>query len=273
MPARGITQTAGWIGIGNIGLPMMMQVARAGHPIAVCDKDPARVALAVGVGISAAASPAEVARQSDVIFLNLPDGNAVTEVLFGPAGLATQDIRGKLVIDTSSIDPLLTCELSARLAGQGARLVDAPVSGGARAAEEARLVAFVGGADQDAAAAHPWIGYFADRQTHLGPSGSGQWAKLVNQAIVCGTIALWSDAMSLARAGGLDSMAIVEALAGSGADSRVRVAFAAQIATGAFKPSPNLVKDLATVLTRIDDTGADSALLRAVARTLNPPGT
>lgn len=273
MSARGMMQTTGWIGIGNIGLPMMRQVARAGHRIAVCDKDPARVALAVSAGISAAISPAEVARQSDVIFLNLPDGNAVSEVMFGATGLAAQDVRGKLVIDTSSIDPLLTRELAARLASLGGRPVDAPVSGGVRAAEEARLVAFVGGADQDAAAAHPWIGCFAHRQTHLGPSGSGQWAKLVNQTIVCGTIALWSDAMILARAGGLDSMAVVEALAGSSADSRVRMAFAPQIATGAFKPSPNLVKDVATALTRIDDAGADSALLQAVARTFNSSGT
>lgn len=265
--------TVGWIGIGSIGLPMMMRVAQAGHRIAVCDRNPQRIALVRDARVSAVASPAEIARQCDVIFLNLPDGAAVTEVLFGTVGLTTQNVRDKLIIDTSSIDPLLARELSARLASVGARSVDAPVSGGATAAQEAQLVAFVGGADDDVAAAQPWIGHFADRQTHLGPAGSGQWAKLVNQTIVCGTIALWRDAMLLARAGALDSGAIVAALAGSGADSRVRAFFGPQIATGAFKPSPNLVKDLATALKRFDDTGADPALLRAVALVFNPAAT
>lgn len=264
-----LKQPIGWIGIGRLGLSMMRQVARAGHRIVICDRDPARIALAAGSEISVAETPAEVARQSDVIFLNLPDGHAVTEVIFGTTGIAMQNVAGKIVIDTSSIDPVLTRELAARLATLGARLIDAPVSGGPQAAENGQLVAFIGGADDDVAAVRSWIGYFADRRTHLGPSGSGQWAKLVNQAIVCGTIALWLDAMKLARAGGLDPLAIFEALAGSGADSRVRAAFGPQIAAGAFKPSPNLVKDIATVLARLEDTGSDTALLQAVAKAFN----
>ncbi len=259
----------GWIGIGGIGLPMMLRVARAGHRVIALDKDAARAAQAEQSGVALAASPAALGRDCDVVILNLPGGNAVTDVVFGTEGCVAGGMAGKLLIDTSSIDPVLTRDLAARLRGFGGRWVDAPVSGGVRAAGEGALVAFVGGAEEDAKAAQPWLACFADRQTWLGPSGCGQWAKLVNQAIVCGTIALWSDAMKLAQDGGLDPSRLVDALTNSGADSRVRAAFGAQIGAGDFVPSDNLAKDIATVLARLDDTNMDPALLRAVGAVID----
>jgi 3-hydroxyisobutyrate dehydrogenase-like beta-hydroxyacid dehydrogenase len=128
-------------------------------------------------------------------------------------------------------------------------------------------VAFVGGAPEDVAAARAYLACFAQRIVHLGPVGCGQWVKLCNQAIICGTIAVWSETLALARAGDIDPLALVDALAGARADSAVREAWAPGLATGSFVPAHNrnLRKDIATVLARARQAGCDMPLLAAAA--------
>jgi 3-hydroxyisobutyrate dehydrogenase-like beta-hydroxyacid dehydrogenase len=138
-----------------------------------------------------------------------------------------------------------------------------PVSGGVGGAAAGNLVALMGGAAEDIAIARPWIACFASRLIHLGPLGSGQWAKLCNQAIICGTMALWSETVALARAGGLDPEVLVGALEGATADSRVRATFGADIAAGTFTPSANLRKDIAVV---VEHAGGQAPTLAAAAR-------
>ncbi len=255
----------GWIGVGAIGRPMLDRVIAAGYSVTVFDRDPERIPTHTGK----ARTPLDVAQASDAVILALPDGNVVREVVFGPEGCA-EGMRRKYLIDTSSIDPRLTVELASRLTREtGGQWVDAPISGGAAAAAKGQLTAFVGGTAAAVDIVDPLIASFANRRTHLGDSGQGQWAKLFNQAIVCGTIALWSEAMTLARAGGLDPSQLVDALAGSGAESRVREAFGPQIATGTYTPSANLEKDIAMVLAHLGDENEKSALLKNAARILS----
>jgi 2-hydroxy-3-oxopropionate reductase len=129
------------------------------------------------------------------------------------------------------------------------------------------LVAFVGGAPEDVAVARPILARFAQRIVHLGPVGCGQWVKLCNQAIICGTVALWSETLALAQAGGIEPVALVNALAGARADSPVREAWGLGLATGSFVPSHNrnLRKDIATALGRARQHGCDMPLLAAAA--------
>ena len=268
MADEGNTARLGWIGAGAIGLPMLTRLVRAGHRVAAFDLDQARAELARQAGAEPATSPAAVARASDAIFLCLPSDRAVRDVVFGADGCVAGGMRGKLLIDASSIDPELTRELSAELAREAAgRWIDAPVTGGVRGATEGTLVALVGGAPDDVAAARVWIACFAQRIVHLGPAGCGQWAKLCNQAIICGTIALWSEALALARAGDIDPIALVDALAGARADSAVREAWGPGLATGGFVPSHNrnLRKDIATVLARARQAGCDMPVLTRAA--------
>src|SRR5262249_31779392 len=251
MADEGGARRLGWIGAGAIGLPMLARLVRAGHPLAAFDLDPARAELARQAGAQLTDSPVAVARASDAVFLCLPSDGAVREVVFGADGCIVGGMRDKLLIDTSSIDPELTRELSAELARQAAgHWVDAPVTGGVRGATDGTLVAFVGGAPDDVATARVWIACFAQRIVHLGPVGCGQWAKLCNQSIICGTIALWSEALALARAGSIEPIALVDALAGARADSAVREAWGPGLAMGGFVPAHNrnLRKDIATVL-------------------------
>jgi 3-hydroxyisobutyrate dehydrogenase len=257
----------GWIGAGSIGLPMLARLVGAGHQVVAFDRDPARMRLAEDAGAAPAPSPAAIAHTSEAVFLCLPDAAAVNDAVFGTEGCVAGGMTGKLLVDTSSIDPTLTRELAARLAREaGGRWIDAPISGGVRGATEGTLVAFLGGAREDVTAAHDWIASFAHRIVHLGPTGSGQWVKLCNQAIICGTIALWSEAIALARAGGIDPHTLVAALEGARADSPVRTAFGNELAAGQFVPSQNLRKDVAAALTRAREAGTDAPVLSAAAR-------
>ena len=247
---------------------MLARLVRAGHRVAAFDLEPARAELARQAGAHVADSPVAVARASEAVFLCLPSDGAVREVVFGADGCIVGGMRGKLLVDTSSIDPELTRELSAELAREAAgHWVDAPVTGGVRGATDGTLVAFVGGAPDDVATAHVWIACFAQRIVHLGPVGCGQWAKLCNQAIICGTIALWFEALALARAGDIDPIALVDALSGARADSAVREAWGPGLATGGFVPAHNrnLRKDIATVLTRARQAGCDMPVLARAA--------
>ena len=258
----------GWIGAGAIGLPILTRLVRAGHPVAAFDLDPARAELARQAGAEPLDSPAAVTRASDAVFLCLPGDRAVRDVVFGADGCIVGGMRHKLLIDTSSIDPELTREYAAGLARAAEGCwIDAPVTGGVRGATEGTLVAFVGGAHEDVAVARPFLARFAQRIVHLGPVGCGQWVKLCNQAIICGTVAVWSEALALARAGGIDPVALVNALAGARADSPVREAWGLGLATGSFVPSRNhnLRKDIATALGRARQHGCDMPLLAAVA--------
>jgi 3-hydroxyisobutyrate dehydrogenase len=262
------TMRLGWIGAGAIGLPMLTRLVRTGHLVTTFDLDPARSALARDAGAAPATSPGAVARASNAVFLCLPHDRAVRDVVFGADGCVAGGMDGKLLIDASTIDPELTCELATGLAREAAgRWVDAPVTGGVRGATDGKLVAFAGGAPEDVSAARAWIACYAQRIVHLGPVGCGQWAKLCNQAIICGTVALWSEALALARMGHIDPNTLVDALAGAGADSAVRERWGAGLATGAFVPSRNrnLRKDIATVLGRAHSAGCGMPVLSAAA--------
>ena len=258
----------GWIGAGAIGLPMLTRLVRAGYPVAAFDHDPTRAELTRQAGAEPAYSPAAVARASDAVFLCLPSDRAVRDVVFGADGCIVGGMRNKLLIDTSSIDPELTREYAAGLGREAeGRWIEAPVTGGVRGATDGTLVAFVGGAPEDVAAARAFLACFAQRVVHLGPVGCGQWVKLCHQAIICGTVAVWSEALALARAGDIDPTAFVDALAGARADSAVREAWGAGLATGSFVPSRNrnLRKDIATALGRARQAGCEIPVLAAAA--------
>lgn len=258
----------GWIGVGAIGLPILTRLVRAGYRVTAFDLDPARAELARQAGAEPVDSPAAVTQASDAVFLCLPSDRAVRDAVFGADGCIVGGMRHKLLIDTSSIDPELTREFAARLAREAeGRWIDAPVTGGIRGATEGTLVAFVGGALEDVAIARAFLACFAQRVVHLGPVGCGQWVKLCNQAIICGTIAVWSEVLALARAGDIDPTALVDALAGARADSPVREAWGAGLASGSFVPSRNrnLRKDITTALGRARQHGCDMPLLAAAA--------
>jgi 2-hydroxy-3-oxopropionate reductase len=237
----------GVIGLGVMG-SAIGRLLETGRPILVHDVRSEAMAEFAALPAATAATPKEVAA-AGVVVLSLNTTALVEHVVFGPNGLLAGTGDGLLVIDMSSIDPAATRDFAARAAGQGAGWVDAPLSGGAPAAARGELTLMLGGKEEDIAAATPVLDALASRLTHLGPAGSGQLVKRVNQVQVgCGFAAL-AEAAALVRAADLPAKQVLAALTGGRADSALLQEFFVKFAEVDLSPTgrvSNMVKDLDT---------------------------
>jgi 3-hydroxyisobutyrate dehydrogenase len=211
----------GVIGLGTMGAPMAWHLLAAGHDAVVHNRTRERELPLAELGATRAASPAEAARGADAVLTCLPDTPDLEEVVFGPDGVAAGLAEGGLLVDCSTVSPRATADIAARLSERGFGMVDAPVSGGSEGAEKGTLTIFVGGEERDVTRARPLLEAFGSRITHLGPSGSGQMAKAVNQVMIAGTYASVAEGIALAQAAGLPLPALVEALSAGAAASWV----------------------------------------------------
>jgi 3-hydroxyisobutyrate dehydrogenase len=204
-----------------MGSAMAANLARAGFPLTVYNRTPGRAEPLSELGATEVRSPRQVARASDVVVTCVPDAPQVDEVLFGPDGLAEGFAEGSLFIDCSTISPARARQFGERLGAQGVAMVDAPVSGGSEGAKAGTLTIMVGGAPSDVERARPVLDAMGRTITHLGPLGSGQVAKAVNQVILCGTYLGVAEGVVLAMKAGLDPALVVGALSGGAAGSWV----------------------------------------------------
>jgi len=211
----------GFCGLGTMGSGMATNVARAGYPLTVWNRTPGRAGAAVAAGAVEGLSPAAVASASEVVVVCVSDTPDVEAVLFGESGLAHGLASGSLVIDCSTIAPGATREFAARLAERGIGFVDAPVSGGSEGALKGTLTIMVGGSEADVERARPVLEAMGSTITHMGPVGSGQTTKAVNQVILSGVYLGVAEGMVLAMKSGLDATLVAEALSGGAAGSWV----------------------------------------------------
>ena len=203
----------GFIGLGVMGTPMARHLAKAGHRLTLMDLDATlALVLARDLGATAVATPADVARASDVIITMLPDGRVVQQVVLGEQGVLQGVQPGALLLDTSSAEPWLTEATGAALAEHGAGMVDAPVSGAAWGAAEATLVFMVGGATDDVERIRPLLALMGRSVHHLGGLGSGHAMKCLNNCITAMTFAATSEALVAGKRYGLDPEAMVDVL-------------------------------------------------------------
>ena len=209
----------GFIGLGTIGAAMAANLARAGASPLVWNRTPGRAGALLELGAQEADSPAAVAAGSGIVVVCVSDTPDVDAVLFGRDGIRQAAQPGLLVIDCSTISPQATREFGARLAGSGIAMVDAPVSGGSEGARLAILTMFVGGEPADVARAMPVLQAMGRTITHLGPLGSGQAAKAVNQVIICGAYLGVAEGIVLGMRAGLNPEQLVAALSGGAAQS------------------------------------------------------
>lgn len=207
----------GFIGLGTMGAAMAANLARAGAPPTVWNRTPGRAEPLFALGAKEAASPAAVAASSDIVAICVSDTPDVEAVLFGPNGVESGARPGLLVIDCSTISPVATREFGARLAKGGVAMVDAPVSGGSEGARLATLTMFVGGVEADVARAMPVLQTVGKTITHLGPLGSGQAAKAVNQVVISGAYLGVAEGIVLGMRAGLNPQQLVAALSGGSA--------------------------------------------------------
>jgi 3-hydroxyisobutyrate dehydrogenase len=211
----------GFLGLGTMGAAMAANLSRAGFGVTAWNRTPGRAPELDALGTRRSATPAEVAAASDVVVICVSDTPDVEAVLFGPEGLAAGARRGSLVIDCSTISPAATRDFASRLNPAGVAMVDAPVSGGSEGAQKATLTIFVGGQPTDFERARPVLAALGKTITHVGPIGSGQAVKAVNQVILAGTYLGVAEGIVLAMKSGLDVDQVVDALGGGAAQSWV----------------------------------------------------
>jgi 2-hydroxy-3-oxopropionate reductase len=233
-----MSETVGFIGLGVMGRPMATNLIKKGFSLVVHSRSQGPVDELVAAGASRAASPAEVARRATRIVTMLPDSPDVERVLEGPDGVFTALQPGTILIDTSSIAPAAARRLEREAAARGARMLDAPVSGGEVGAIQATLSIMVGG-DVDAfASVKPILDAMGnpDRVVRIGESGAGQTCKVCNQMVIGGTLGAVSEAFALARKAGVDPALVRQALLGGFAASRVLEAHGERILQSNYKP-------------------------------------
>jgi 2-hydroxy-3-oxopropionate reductase len=211
----------GFIGLGVMGKPMARNLIAAGHELVVYSRTRASVDEVAGDGATAASSPREVAEQAGVVILMLPDSPQVREVLESGDGLLPGAREGSLVIDMSTISPVVTREIAAECGERGIGWVDAPVSGGDVGAREGTLSIMAGGSEEDFARAKPLFEALGKTIVHVGPVGSGQVVKACNQVVVALTIEAVSEALVLGSKAGVDPATIIEVLSGGLAANKV----------------------------------------------------
>lgn len=212
-------ERTGFVGLGTMGSSMAANLLRAGAELTVWNRTPGRAADLVAAGAKAGASPAEVARHSQIVVVCVSDTPDVEAVLFGSDGIAAGAEPGTLVIDCSTISPEATRDFGRRLADHGIAMVDAPVSGGSEGARLGTLSMFVGGSELDVTRATPVLAAMGKTITHLGPLGNGQAGKAVNQVMIAGAYLGVAEGLILGMKVGLDPLKLVEALSGGGAQS------------------------------------------------------
>jgi 2-hydroxy-3-oxopropionate reductase len=214
-----MADTVGFIGLGIMGKPMAENLIEAGYDLIAYNRTREK-AEELG-GATVAETPREVAEQSDVIITMLPDSPQVEEVLSGEDGVLEGIKEGALVVDMSTISPVVTKELADKADERGASMLDAPVSGGDVGAIEGTLSIMVGGSEEDFERALTLFEVMGKTVTHVGPVGTGQVAKAANQIVVALTIEAVSEALVLGSKGGVPPEKILAVLGGGLAGNKV----------------------------------------------------
>ncbi len=225
-----------FIGLGIMGRPMALNLLHAGHSLFVHARRAESMAPLIEAGALGCPSPAEAARQAEVVFTMVSDTPDVEQVILGEAGVIAGAAPGTLVVDMSTISPSATRALAARLAGQGLDMLDAPVSGGEAGAIAGTLSIMIGGSAAALARARPLLEVLGRNLVHVGDSGAGQVAKACNQVVIGQTLVGVGEAFLLAQAAGVDPARVREALLGGFANSRVLEVHGQRLLDGNFAP-------------------------------------
>jgi 3-hydroxyisobutyrate dehydrogenase-like beta-hydroxyacid dehydrogenase len=229
MSATDTSERIGFLGLGIMGSRMAANVARAGFTLTVWTHTPGKAARwAAEHGARVADTPAQAARESDIVVSMVVDGAQVASVLTGSEGVIEAARPGLLCVDMSTIAPPDTRRIGAALQAAGVPMLDAPVTGSSPRAEDGSLTIMVGGAAEDFARARPVLATMGKLIVHVGELGQGEMLKLINNALGAANAAAVAEALLLADAAGVDLDAFTEvAAAGSGASAQLALKSAA----------------------------------------------
>jgi 2-hydroxy-3-oxopropionate reductase len=255
-----MAQVIGFIGLGIMGRPMAKNLLKAGYQLVVHSRSRGPVDEIAGAGAKIGGSPRDVAAQSDVLITMLPNSPDVELVALGRDGIIEGARPGLVVVDMSTISPIVSKKIGEALAAKSVKMLDAPVSGGGRGAIDGALSIMVGGDKAVFDAVLPIFQAMGKTITHLGPLGFGGFTKLANQIIVAVNLTALAEALTLAKKAGLDRDLTLTALAGGLAGSKCL-----------DQKKPNYLADTYNPGFKIDLHFKDLGLIMESARALGVP--
>jgi len=242
----------GFVGLGIMGKPMAKNLLKAGYDVTVTTHKQAVIDEMVATGAKAAKNAKdEIEQGCDVIITMLPNSPQVKEVALGKDGILDAKKSGITLIDMSSIDPVESKTVGAKLAEAGIDMLDAPVSGGEPKAIDGTLSVMVGGKKETFDQFYDVMMAMAGSVVYVGPLGSGNVAKLANQMIVASNIGIVAEALTFAKKAGTDPELVYQAIRGGLAGSTVLDAKAPMMLSGNYKPGFRIdlhIKDLTNAL-------------------------
>jgi len=228
--------TIGFIGLGIMGKPMARNLLKAGYPLIVHNRSRGAVDELSKEGAETAGSARDVTEHSDIVMTMLPDSPDVELVYAGEQGVFSGLKSGKLLIDMSSISPVVGRKLAVAAEKRGCDMLDAPVSGGEAGAIGATLSVMIGGKTSAVDRAMPIFQALGKNIVHVGDAGAGQVTKAANQMVVGTTIAIVGEALVLAAKAGVDPAKVRQALLGGFAQSKILEAHGQKMLDRNFKP-------------------------------------
>ena len=208
-----------WIGLGTMGAPMAQRLVDASYDVTVHNRTRERETDVAGA--KCAPSPQEAASDCDLVFTMVSDTPDAEAVITGEGGALYGMKPGSVLVDMSTISPSVTQTLAAQLSEKDVEMLDAPVSGGSEGAQKGTLAVMVGGRAEVLERVRDVLSHLAKSVTYVGPSGSGQLVKAINQVVIAGTYAAVAEGMAVGLAANLDMDAVVSAIAGGAAGSWV----------------------------------------------------
>ena len=261
----------GVIGLGQMGKPITRTLMRSGWTVVVWGRTPGAAEELASEGAVLATAPADVARQAPIVITSLPDGDAVRSVALGDRSLTSAGTRAELLVDLSTTSPAAARALASDLARHGTAFLDAPVSGGPSGAASGTLTVMVGGEAGDLRRAQPMLDSLARLVVHCGPTGAGQLAKACNQLIVLAALGAVAEALVLAKASGLDPLAVRRALMAGYAASPVLDIQGDRMLRRDFLPGGKAaynLKDISAIREIASVTGLELPVFEAAAQQL-----
>lgn len=273
-----MSERIGFVGLGIMGAAMASNLVEKGHDVVVWNRTASRMDPLVSAGAIAASSPGEVGRLCPIVMICVSDTPDVDSVLHSDDGLLAGVSQDSLVVDHSTISPGATVGFAEEVEGLGGNWIDAPVSGGSEGAMKGTLSIMVGGSEDDVERAHPYMEAFGTTITHVGPVGSGQQVKIVNQILVVVNQLAVSEALLFAQAAGLDLEATLDAVKGGAAGSWMLANRGPQMIERDWRPGFTIdlqQKDLRLALEAADSVGTPipgTALVFQLYRALQTEG-
>lgn len=256
----------GWIGLGNMGVPMAGNLLAAGYDVSVWNRTPDKAAPLVALGAKQVASLPRLVEECDVLFTMVSDDEAVKAIYTGADGVLSARVSGKLAIDMSTIAPETSRFLAEQAKKAGLRFLDATVSGSVGPAKEAQLVIMVGGEKADYDEAKPLLDKLGKAAIYLGPNGAGTSAKLAINLLLGITVQGVSETLLFARSLGIETEQMLEIISQSAVGTPLIRGKAASILADDY-PAAFALKHMAKDLRLAREAGVSTPLAESAQAT------